>query len=134
MAVATNQPPIITPRNRIGATFETSDNPIGDNINSPRVRTPYAPMSQAGETLNAYGSLPVTVASPTRAAMKRMKNERPVSIMPKAIFIGVDGSSPLLSSQRQNATSGKVKTMTQPALRAREIIPEAFQSVLSFAQ
>ena len=35
MAVATNHPPIISPRIRDGATFETSDRPIGLSISSP---------------------------------------------------------------------------------------------------
>ncbi len=40
MAVATNQPPIISPRSRMGATLETSDRPMGESISSPSVRTP----------------------------------------------------------------------------------------------
>ena len=35
IAVATNQPPIISPRIRAGATFDTSERPIGLSINSP---------------------------------------------------------------------------------------------------
>ncbi len=63
-----------------------------------------------------------------------MRNASPVSIIPKAIFVGVEGSSPRRSSQPQNATSGKVRSMTQPGLIAFEMIPVTFQSVFSFAQ
>src|SRR5437016_13560102 len=45
IAVATNQPPIIRPRILIGATLDTSESPIGESINSPRVNTPYAASS-----------------------------------------------------------------------------------------
>src|SRR5262249_48314689 len=51
MAVATNQPPIIRPRIRAGATLETSDSPIGLSISSPSEMTQYAEMSHRGETL-----------------------------------------------------------------------------------
>src|SRR6185369_15396862 len=66
--VATNQPPIIIPRKRVGATLETSESPIGESINSPSVSTPYAPSSHTGDTLNAYILSPVVVASPVFAA------------------------------------------------------------------
>ena len=35
MAVATNHPPIMSPRMWAGATFDTSESPIGLSINSP---------------------------------------------------------------------------------------------------
>jgi hypothetical protein len=54
--------------------------------------------------------------------------------MPIAIFVGVEGSIPFLSSHPQNQTSGKVRVMIQKGLIAFEIVPETFQAVLSSAQ
>src|SRR5262245_52332449 len=39
MAVATNQPPIMMPRCRVGDTLATSARPMGDSINSASVST-----------------------------------------------------------------------------------------------
>ena len=39
IAVATNHPPIKSPRLLIGATLETSDSPIGESMSSPSVTT-----------------------------------------------------------------------------------------------
>ena len=50
IAVATNQPPIMSPRICGGATFETSESPIGLSISSPSEITKYAPMIHQGET------------------------------------------------------------------------------------
>src|ERR1044071_8664274 len=133
-AVATNQPPIIRPRILIGATFDTSASPIGESINSPNVTTPYEKMSHIGDTLKAYGSLPVTLASPIFAAKYRTKKESPVSVIPIAILVGVEGSLPLLSSHFQNHTSGKVKETTHIGLIAFERVPVTFHSVFLSAQ
>ena len=73
-------------------------------------------------------------ASPSFAAAKRIKNDSPVSVIPIAILVGVEGSLPLLSSHFQNHTSGKVSVTIQNGLIALEIVPVTFQSVLSSAQ
>jgi hypothetical protein len=63
-----------------------------------------------------------------------MKKLKPVSVIPKAILVGVEGSLPLLSSHFQNQTSGKVSVTTQKGLIAFEMVPDTFQSVLRSAQ
>src|SRR6185503_20349166 len=73
-------------------------------------------------------------ASPSFAAENRIRNDNPVSVIPIAIFVGVEGSLPLLSSHFQNHTSGKVNVTIQNGLMAFEIVPVTFQSVLSSAQ
>ena len=55
-----------------------------------------------------------------------------MSSMPIAIFIGVDGSSPLELSQPQNRTSGIERTMIQNGLIALEITPETSEPSIRF--
>src|SRR5262249_45046030 len=61
---------------------------------------------------------------PDRAATHRIMTDAEVSNIPSAIFVGVDGSRPILRSQFQNAISGNVSTMIQNGLIALEITPE----------
>src|SRR5687767_15814858 len=62
------------------------------------------------------------------------RKERPVSVMPIAILVGVDGSLPRLERNPQNATSGNVRIRIQIALIELESVPETAQSVLSSAK
>ena len=52
-----------------------------------------------------------------------MKKESAVKVMPKAIFVGVEGSRPRLSRKPQNQTSGNVSVMTQNGLIEFEMMP-----------
>ena len=74
------------------------------------------------------------IFSPIDAPYQSTRNESPVSVMPNAIFVGVDGSLPRRSRNPQNQTSGKVRVSTQNALIEFEIVPVTFQSVLSSAK
>src|SRR5688572_32630163 len=51
------------------------------------------------------------------------RKESPVSVMPNAIFVGVDGSLPRRSRNPQNQTSGKVRIRTHMALMEFEMVP-----------
>src|SRR5688572_11697758 len=62
------------------------------------------------------------------------RKDRPVSVMPIAIFVGVEGSLPRLDKNPQNATSGNVRIRIQIALIELESVPETAQSVLSSAK
>src|SRR6185369_11701721 len=76
----------------------------------------------------------VTEASPTLAATNSTRNAVAVRPIPIAILTGVDGSRPLRSSHRQNATSGNVSRTTHAGLMAFEMIPVTRHAVFSFAQ
>src|SRR5687768_976917 len=74
------------------------------------------------------------IFSPIDAPYQSTRNESPVSVIPNAILVGVDGSLPRRSRNPQNQTNGKVRIRTHIALMEFEIVPVTFQSVLSSAK
>src|SRR5262245_58465274 len=69
MAVATNQPPIISPLIRAGATLDTSERPIGESISSPSAMTPYVEMSTKATLCRCHRRL----AQPNTLGRKRLQ-------------------------------------------------------------
>src|SRR5262245_21609346 len=72
------------------------------------------------------------VSPPSKPPAARIKKAPLVSSMPSAIFVGVDGSRPLIFSQRQNRTSGIESTTIQNGLMALEITPETSEPSIRF--
>ena len=93
------QTPIKSDAMRTGASFVTSESPIGESINSPIVCIKYVPSNQRRLAFTV-----ISCTSPPRCITAPIINKKPTAsaIIPSPILIGDDGFLPLFESFTQS--------------------------------